>query len=311
MLAYRQEHFVHAAIEGALAQDYPNLEILLSDDASPDGTFAAMQDAVRKYQGPHWVEATQTPRNLGLIEHLRSVLRRAQGELLVFAAGDDISAPRRVSTLVDAWLTAGGGTALLYSNYRFLDGDGQILAESSPFIRRKPPSFVEACRGDLDVHGATTAVTPSVFNAFPPVASDVIYEDRVFPFRALLLGGKVIYVDDTLVDYRAHGGVSRMPLDGSPEAFALLGQRRQLADAHQRLADLLAQQPENRRAVAMCRATIQDHAFYIRMAKANSWVLEKELFQGLLKGARWKAAFRTYARFRVRSFRLRRNSDLP
>ena len=37
--AYRQEHLVRAAIEAAFAQTWQPLEILLSDDASPDGTY--------------------------------------------------------------------------------------------------------------------------------------------------------------------------------------------------------------------------------------------------------------------------------
>ena len=42
--AYRQEHLVRAAIEGAFAQTWQPLEILLSDDCSPDGTWRVMQE---------------------------------------------------------------------------------------------------------------------------------------------------------------------------------------------------------------------------------------------------------------------------
>ena len=40
LLAHDQERFVGEAVESALAQDYPNLQIVLSDHASSDRTCA-------------------------------------------------------------------------------------------------------------------------------------------------------------------------------------------------------------------------------------------------------------------------------
>lgn len=44
VMAYKQEGFIRDAVEAALAQDYPDLEIVLSDDCSPDNTFAIMEE---------------------------------------------------------------------------------------------------------------------------------------------------------------------------------------------------------------------------------------------------------------------------
>lgn len=41
LLAYNQERYIR---EAALAQDYPDLEVVLSDDCSTDGTFAIIQE---------------------------------------------------------------------------------------------------------------------------------------------------------------------------------------------------------------------------------------------------------------------------
>ena len=42
--AYKQEQFIREAVEAALAQTYSPLEIILSDDCSPDRTFEIMQE---------------------------------------------------------------------------------------------------------------------------------------------------------------------------------------------------------------------------------------------------------------------------
>ena len=93
MLAYRQEAHVAAAIAGAFAQTWPPLEILLSDDASPDGTYRVMQAMAAAYAGPHRVVLNRNEQNLGLIGHLNRVMALASGDFVVQNAGDDVSAP--------------------------------------------------------------------------------------------------------------------------------------------------------------------------------------------------------------------------
>ena len=57
---------MRAAIEGAFAQTYQPLEILLSDDCSPDGTYRVMQEMAAAYAGPHRVILNRNPKNLGI-----------------------------------------------------------------------------------------------------------------------------------------------------------------------------------------------------------------------------------------------------
>ncbi|OOY43917.1 glycosyltransferase family 2 protein, partial [Solemya velum gill symbiont] len=42
--AFRQESYIGQAIDSLLNQTYSNLEILISDDASPDGTFDIIKE---------------------------------------------------------------------------------------------------------------------------------------------------------------------------------------------------------------------------------------------------------------------------
>jgi glycosyltransferase involved in cell wall biosynthesis len=57
LFAYNQEKYIREAVEGALAQTYEPLEIILSDDCSSDRTFETMREMAATYDGPHQVKA--------------------------------------------------------------------------------------------------------------------------------------------------------------------------------------------------------------------------------------------------------------
>ena len=70
VLFYKHQKFVEDTVAGALSQTYPNLEIIFSDDNSPDGTFDILKKAVEGYKGPHKVILNRNERNLGLVPHV-------------------------------------------------------------------------------------------------------------------------------------------------------------------------------------------------------------------------------------------------
>jgi len=97
VLAYNQSATIDTAVQSALGQQCEPVEVLLSDDASPDDTFDKMQAAASAYTGPHQVVVRRNARNLGIGEHYNEVMRAARGRLIVMMAGDDISTPDRVA----------------------------------------------------------------------------------------------------------------------------------------------------------------------------------------------------------------------
>lgn len=204
LITYQQAPLVAEAVRGALAQTYSPLEIILSDDCSPDETFAIMQRMAAEYRGPHHVIARQTPKNLGLIGHINNIMEIARGEMVVIAAGDDISMPQRTERIHAAYLESGRQAHSIFSNAIWIDETGREMN----LLRKQPVPHTEltltnyAARHTLAlVNGATQAWSKATFDFFGPMDPGVGAEDIVIPFRAALLG-EIRYIHEPLVRYR-------------------------------------------------------------------------------------------------------------
>lgn len=205
IVAYNQEPFIRETVEGALAQTYQPLEIILSDDGSPDGTYDIMREMADAYDGPHKVIVNRNVPNLGLIPHIDRVMEIVTGAFVVVNAGDDVSVPERTQKLVDIWQESNREAKLIHSAARQMDEAGRPLDIRRPPERvRDTPTAATFIRDRGFVVGATAAWDRDVFDAFGPLGSGLSAEDRILPFRATLLG-RVAYLDEPLVQYRVVG----------------------------------------------------------------------------------------------------------
>lgn len=208
LVAYRQEAFIREAVLAAFAQTYSPLTIILSDDASPDGTFAAMEELARGYQGPHEVICRRNSRNLGLIEHINRLNAEVDAELIVIAAGDDVSLPTRVARNVDAYLKSGRRAHYIYSLVRSMSFEGELGGSyQSPASGDRFDKWKAGLSPFPISIGAAQAWTKALVDRFSPMAPYVWAEDQVFGFRGVLTG-PVAFIDEPLVNYRAGSGLT-------------------------------------------------------------------------------------------------------
>jgi len=197
LFAYNQERFIREAVEGAFAQTYSPLEIVLSDDCSSDGTFEIMREMAAKYRGPARIVLNRNPHNLGLIHHVNSVMARVSGELIVTAAGDDVSYPQRVEQVAAAWNENDKNPDGLFSGYDLQDGEDSCTV--MPGTPAELETMVERCT--VGVLGAAAAWTKRLWQQWGPLPPGALAEDQILSFRALLSGG-LQPVPAVLVKYR-------------------------------------------------------------------------------------------------------------
>jgi len=210
LFAYNQERFIREAVEGALLQTYSPLEIILSDDCSTDLTFEIIQEMVDGYKGSHKIRLNRNDCNYGIANHTNKVISMAAGELIVMAAGDDISLPERTKVIVKSWLLYNKPTALQSSHSR-INEYGEVLVED--VLRLETNIYEEASYANLLIKaknkeklkffGAASAYSKYCFNELGPIPDYVVAEDGTLAFRALFLNG-ILHIKDVLVKYRIH-----------------------------------------------------------------------------------------------------------
>lgn len=212
LLAYNHERFVREAVEGAFSQTYSPLEIILSDDCSSDRTFEVMQKMAAAYVGPHRIVLNRNAQNLGIGPHVNRIVDLSDGQLIVGAAGDDISLPHRTERVYESWITSGGKACSIYSAFLDIDEAGKCGGR-----RGQPPppnwrNLEKITARHVWISGCSHAWQKRVFEVFGPLNSNVMAEDACIGFRACALGG-VQFIDEPLVKYRSHGGSTSRYLD--------------------------------------------------------------------------------------------------
>lgn len=205
LFAYNQERFIREAVKGAFSQTYSPLEIVLSDDCSPDQTFEIMQEMAAAYSGPHTVILNRNEKNLGLIGHINKIMKTVKGELIVVAAGDDVSLPERTKKIYQVYLSSGRKAYSIFSlKSKIIDENSAVIGMETYNLQSNVSLDFKYFGQDLKwIPGYSHAWHKSIFEIFGSIDTDTISEDIVIPFRAALLG-KVVAFPEPAVLRRHH-----------------------------------------------------------------------------------------------------------
>lgn len=117
---YKAEAFISRTLESLAAQTWPDLEILIGDDASPDGTLAIVEEFAG---GRSDTRIIARERNLGWLANTNALMAEARGELMFFAWHDDVVAPDYVERLVAA-LRGNPRAVLAFCDLEMVQPDG-------------------------------------------------------------------------------------------------------------------------------------------------------------------------------------------
>jgi glycosyltransferase involved in cell wall biosynthesis len=217
---YNQAQFAADAIESVLAQDYPNTQLILADDASTDGT----QEVLRAYarSRPDQVLVSEAEVNQGIAGNINRGLALAQGELVAWLGGDDLMLPGKLARQVEVLAENPAAVACVHDAEVFVSETGDVLGRFSKLYNGRPgvrsggielmfdpayymlPSTMLFRRGAAPEHG---------FDARLRFANDWLWAIE------LLRHGSIVGLQDVLVRYRRHG--ANMTADPSNKARIL------------------------------------------------------------------------------------------
>ena len=118
--SFNQAPYLEVTIRSVLDQDYPDLEYIIVDGGSSDGSV----DIIRRYADrlAWWV----TEADKGQTDAINKGFARAKGEILAWLNSDDTYQPGAVSEAV-AFLRSQPEVGLVYSDANFIDENGKLI----------------------------------------------------------------------------------------------------------------------------------------------------------------------------------------
>ena len=129
---YNHADFIAIALDSIYGQTYPNIEMVVIDDGSTDGSPAIVREKLRSCPFPHTFLARE---NRGAPATLNEAVRSSRGSFFNPLNSDDLWVPTRIEELVAT--VAAGGFEWGYTGVSFIDARGRPLtADDDPLVRQ-------------------------------------------------------------------------------------------------------------------------------------------------------------------------------
>lgn len=204
---YNGANYLREALDSILIQDYGDFEVVVSDNASSDGTRDICLDYAGRDQRIHYIRQET---NVGAAENYNIVFRQARGELFKWATHDDVLFPGFFSRCVAA-LDEHPEAVLAYPRCVAIDSSGSpgVIEDPRPELTSLDP----AIRFKRVIWRRSIWKRNNTIPMFGVIRSAAIArtrlhgrytgEDRVF-LAELALQGPFHEIPDALLGYRFH-----------------------------------------------------------------------------------------------------------
>lgn len=137
---YNRKKYLREALDSAVSQDYPNLEIFVSDNNSDDGTEEMMQDYMREHPQVNIRYERRERNGDGTdsdVMSWRNRWNRLSGEYVLLLHDDDLLELRAISHMVKAMQD---DVSCVAGNMLIIDRDGQMIGKTA-FSAKKRDEF--------------------------------------------------------------------------------------------------------------------------------------------------------------------------
>ncbi len=204
--SYNRAHWVGQSIQSALDQDYPNLEIIISDNASTDNS----DQVIKSYCHDKRIKYYRNVTNVGaLLNFKKCVTELAKGEYVTFVSNDDYLIDNQFIskgiTLTEKYDNVG----LVYGKYIISSVDKNIIypVESSQnyygkeFYKGIDMFFEFGAHPYFGFGGCMLKL--SGFKSLGEVIYDYFYIDTISP-QLIMLESNVCFINNDVYVVREH-----------------------------------------------------------------------------------------------------------
>jgi len=219
---YNHRPFIAESLDSILSQDYDDMEVIVSDDASTDGAQAVLKTFADKY--PDKLHVIFAKERGGISKNCNRAWRKCRGKYVALMSGDDIMLPGKLRKQVEL-MDADPGCSVSYHDLDVFDSDTRSTMYRWNETQDHKPR--DGNVGGIIVHGTYIGACSSMvrrtscpelgFDEQIPVASDWL-----FLIEAAAGGGTVRFLPEVLGGHRRHSSNVTSINRGLDEQFRTL-----------------------------------------------------------------------------------------
>ena len=199
---YNGENYLGEALSSLLGQTFGDLEVIVSDNASTDGTETIVREVE---EGDRRVRYHRQPSNLGAAGNYNFTLAQATGDFFMWAAHDDLRDPGFVEQAVQT-MDQQPGASCVFSRSRRIAADGsplQVMIRPDELMSPDPATRMRATIGCRHPGVIIFGLIPTELLRRTSQHPDFPGGDRVLAVE-LALAGPFIELPDVLFLNRDH-----------------------------------------------------------------------------------------------------------
>ncbi|MDF1644114.1 MAG: glycosyltransferase family 2 protein [Pseudomonadales bacterium] len=127
---FNEEQFIRESLESLVNQTYGNIELIISDNCSTDGTSKICKEFEEKYE---WISYNRFEENIGASPNFKYVLEQATGKYFMWAAGHDLWSANYLSECVKM-LEPRKNAAIAFGSSKWINANGTIFGREYGWI---------------------------------------------------------------------------------------------------------------------------------------------------------------------------------
>ena len=134
--SYNRAEMIPKAIKSALKQTYPNLEIIISDNCSTDGTH----EIITSFAADSRIRYSRNEVNIGMLPNFRkAAYELASGEFITFLSSDDVLADPNFITSAIMLVNKDPEISLVFSRSQLTGHNGEVFSTTAlhPYFEKE------------------------------------------------------------------------------------------------------------------------------------------------------------------------------
>ena len=200
--SFNQAKFLERTIQSVLSQDFDNLEYIVIDGGSTDGSVEIIKQYANRLA--YWI----SEKDLGQTDAINKGFARASGEVLAWLNSDDTYQPGAIRQAMD-YLQANPEVGLLYGDGNFIDADDRVIGQ----FPSRQTDYERLRKGYVHICQQASFFRSELWRQVGPLDPSFYFAMDYDLWVRLARITKVQYVPNLWANFRLHGDTKTVAED--------------------------------------------------------------------------------------------------